>query len=49
MRLEITLQCEDCKRYNYRTSRRREENKKLELKKFCPVCRHHTSHKEKKK
>ncbi|MBS3763129.1 MAG: 50S ribosomal protein L33 [Candidatus Brocadiia bacterium] len=46
MRAEVTLQCSECKRRNYRTSRRREGNEKLKLKKYCAHCRKHTEHKE---
>ncbi len=50
MRESVTLECAECKKQNYRTSRQRSasSNKKLELKKFCPVCRKHTPHREKK-
>ncbi|MHC1787920.1 50S ribosomal protein L33 [Solidesulfovibrio sp.] len=49
MRINIQLQCTECKRKNYAT----EKNKKnttgrLELKKFCPFDRKHTVHRETK-
>ena len=49
MRINIQLQCTECKRKNYAT----EKNKKnttgrLELKKFCPFDREHTVHRETK-
>ena len=49
MRLNIILQCTECKRKNYAT----EKNKKnttgrMELKKYCPFDRKHTVHKETK-
>ena len=47
MRVEVTLQCPECNRGNYRTSRNKAGGKKLKLKKFCPHCRKHTEHKEK--
>jgi large subunit ribosomal protein L33 len=46
---DITLECGDCKNRNYITSKSAGiRNKKLELKKFCPICRRHTVHKESK-
>jgi len=48
MRVEVTLECPECKRQNYRTSRGREGKERLQLKKYCPHCRKHTEHKEKK-
>ncbi|MFZ5426452.1 MAG: 50S ribosomal protein L33 [Thermodesulfobacteriota bacterium] len=49
MRLNIILQCTECKRKNYTT----EKNKKnttgrLEVKKYCPWDKRHTVHKESK-
>ena len=49
MRINIQLQCTECKRKNYAT----EKNKKnttgrMELKKYCPFDRKHTVHKETK-
>jgi len=47
MRETITLQCGDCKRRNYSTTRnKKKQTDKLEIKKFCPSCRKHTLHKE---
>jgi large subunit ribosomal protein L33 len=49
MRDIITMQCGDCKNRNYSTTRnKRKHQDRLELKKFCPKCRHHTLHKETK-
>ena len=49
MREIITLQCGDCKRRNYSTTRnKKKQTEKLEIKKFCPSCRKHTPHKETK-
>ncbi len=46
-RVIVTLACEECKRRNYTTSKNRlNDRERLELKKFCPFCRHHTVHKE---
>jgi large subunit ribosomal protein L33 len=49
MRINLQLQCTECKRKNYAT----EKNKKnttgrLELKKYCPFDRKHTVHRETK-
>ncbi|TEU07494.1 MAG: 50S ribosomal protein L33 [Candidatus Aminicenantes bacterium] len=47
MREIITLQCSECKRRNYTSTRNKKVQKdKLELKKFCRFCRKHTIHKE---
>ncbi|HBR06914.1 MAG TPA: 50S ribosomal protein L33 [Desulfovibrio sp.] len=49
MRVNIQLQCTECKRRNYAT----EKNKKnttgrLEVKKYCPWDKKHTLHRESK-
>jgi large subunit ribosomal protein L33 len=45
----IAMQCSECKRRNYTTSKnRRNLQEKLELKKYCPWDRKHTLHKEAK-
>ena len=46
MREIITLQCGECKNRNYTTTKNKKKTQDLELKKFCPACRHHTLHKE---
>ncbi|NLN19982.1 MAG: 50S ribosomal protein L33 [Firmicutes bacterium] len=47
MRVGITLECTQCKNRNYRTIKnRRNDPDRLELKKYCPKCRAHTSHRE---
>ncbi|OGW58919.1 MAG: 50S ribosomal protein L33 [Nitrospirae bacterium RBG_16_64_22] len=49
MREIILLACTDCKRRNYSTRKNRKSTPdKIELKKYCPSCRHHTAHKETK-
>ena len=49
MRDTVTLQCGQCKRRNYNTTRNKKANtNKLELKKYCRFCRTHTAHKEAK-
>jgi large subunit ribosomal protein L33 len=43
----ITLQCGECKRRNYTTTKNRKSTtERLELKKFCPHCRKHLAHRE---
>jgi large subunit ribosomal protein L33 len=47
MRDLVGLQCEECKRKNYTTSRNKKRTtEKLGMKKFCPSCRSHRQHKE---
>ena len=47
MRDIVFFQCSDCKRKNYSsTKNKRKHNERLETKKFCRFCRHHTLHKE---
>ena len=49
MRDLVGLQCEDCKRKNYTTTRNKKKTtEKLGMKKFCPACRGHKHHKETK-
>jgi len=45
----ILLECSECKRRNYITSKNRKTStEKLSLKKFCRFDRRHTLHKETK-
>ena len=47
MRDLITFACDDCKRRNYTsTKNKRLHPDRVELKKYCPFCRKHTTHKE---
>jgi len=47
MRDLVSLQCDQCKRRNYTTTRNKKtSSEKLAMKKFCPTCRGHTVHKE---
>ena len=49
VRPKITLACEVCKHRNYITKKnRRNDPDRLELKKFCPNCGTHQSHRESK-
>jgi large subunit ribosomal protein L33 len=46
----VSLECPDCSNRNYRASKKIKGNTtKLSLKKFCPYCRKHTEHVERKK
>lgn len=48
-RAKITLACTECKNRNYDTSKNTAEHPdRVELNKFCPTCRKHTTHKETK-
>ncbi|MEE2776837.1 MAG: 50S ribosomal protein L33 [Acidobacteriota bacterium] len=43
----ITLQCTECKRKNYATTKnKRNVTDRLERNKYCKWCRRHTLHKE---
>jgi large subunit ribosomal protein L33 len=43
----ITMQCTECKRRNYSTTKNKKTmTDRLELKKFCRFCRKHIGHKE---
>ena len=44
----VMLECGECKNRNYTTRFVAKGGKKLELNKFCPACRKHTSHKSRK-
>ncbi len=49
MRDIITLACTECKRRNYTTTKnKRRTPDRLAFKKFCPLCRTHTLHRESK-
>ena len=49
MRDIVLLQCGDCKRRNYSSTRNKKTStSKLERKKYCRFCRRHTVHKETK-
>ncbi|MBD3415332.1 MAG: 50S ribosomal protein L33 [Candidatus Aminicenantes bacterium] len=47
MREIVTLQCAECGRRNYTTTRNKKQNReKIKIKKFCKFDRKHTVHKE---
>ena len=49
MRDHIVLQCPDCKRRNYNTTKNKKNTtERLELSKYCRFCRKHIAHKETK-
>jgi large subunit ribosomal protein L33 len=49
VRTVITLACTECKERNYTSQKnRRNDQARLELKKYCPRCRVHTLHRETK-
>jgi large subunit ribosomal protein L33 len=49
VRDNIILQCPDCKRRNYHTTKNKKKTtERLELSKYCRFCRKHTPHKETK-
>ena len=48
-RMIITLACGECKARNYTTTKnKRSDPDRIELRKFCKVCRKHTLHREAK-
>lgn len=49
MRELVALSCEQCKQKNYTTTKNKKTTPdKLALRKFCPICRAHTAHRETK-
>jgi large subunit ribosomal protein L33 len=49
VRIVSTLACTECQERNYTTSKnRRNDPKRMELKKYCRRCRFHTLHRETK-
>lgn len=49
MRINVTLECTDCKERNYLTSKNKRNNEqRLEVKKYCPRERKVTLHRETK-
>jgi large subunit ribosomal protein L33 len=46
-RIVINMGCTDCRERNYTSSKnRRNDSQRMELKKYCPRCRSHTTHRE---
>ena len=49
MRDIITLECTECKRRNYTTTKnKKKQSGRVEYKKYCAWCNKHTPHKETK-
>lgn len=49
MRVNIQLQCTECKRKNYATQKNKKNTTgRLEVKKYCPWDKKHTVHRETK-
>ena len=49
MRVIVSLDCTECKRKNYSTTKnKRTTTDKLQFSKYCRACRKHTPHKETK-
>ena len=49
MRVNIQLQCTQCKRRNYATQKNKKNTTgRLEVKKYCPWDKEHTLHRETK-
>ncbi len=49
MRVSVTLECSECKRRNYTTRKnKKNDTGRIEMKKYCPFCKTHTTHKETK-
>ncbi len=46
---KVVLECTDCKNRNYHTTKnKRKHPERMEIRKFCPRCGQHRSHKETK-
>ncbi len=49
MQTIITMECTECKRRNYTTTKNKSKhNERIEKTKHCRNCRRHTAHKETK-
>lgn len=47
MRVNVIMACTECKQRNYITKKNKKTNAdRLELKKYCKFCNHHTLHRE---
>ncbi|RKY22973.1 MAG: 50S ribosomal protein L33 [Planctomycetota bacterium] len=46
-RVKVIMACQECKSRNYYLSKNKKKHpERMELNKYCPVCRTHTTHKE---
>ncbi|MGB4503298.1 MAG: 50S ribosomal protein L33 [Syntrophaceticus sp.] len=49
MRVSLALACTECKNRNYTTEKNKKNNpERLEINKYCPVCKKQTVHRETK-
>lgn len=49
MRVNITLACTECRSRNFATTKnKRKHPDRMELRKYCPRCNAHTTHRETK-
>ncbi|MFO7675547.1 MAG: 50S ribosomal protein L33 [bacterium] len=46
MRVQVTFACEQCKNRNYHSGKNKRQSERMKLRRYCPACRKHTSHKE---
>ncbi len=42
----IELECSECGRRNYSTTKNRNKRDKIQVRKYCKWCKKHTEHKE---
>ncbi len=47
-REKVFLICSNCLSRNYSVTKRADDSRRLEIKKYCPTCGSHTIHKESK-
>jgi large subunit ribosomal protein L33 len=47
-RERVFLICGECLSRNYSVTKRKDDPKRMEIKKYCPQCGKHTLHKESK-
>ncbi|MCQ2799618.1 MAG: 50S ribosomal protein L33 [Bacilli bacterium] len=47
-REKVFLICSDCLSRNYTATKREDDSRRLEMKKYCPTCGRYTIHKESK-
>ncbi|PIP15459.1 MAG: 50S ribosomal protein L33 [bacterium (Candidatus Ratteibacteria) CG23_combo_of_CG06-09_8_20_14_all_48_7] len=49
MRDLVTLECTECNRRNYNSTKdKKKQKERLQFRKYCSACRKHTLHKETK-
>ena len=47
MRVDVSLKCQECRRFNYISTRNKNQTAKIAVRKYCSFCKHHVLHKEK--